>query len=195
MGDERGRIRGQRTGSLIGGVFGLIYVLVNAGPLPMAASLTLRIVGGAALAAVLVALYRGGQRDVRESGTDVTGSSSGNEGFGPAYWLVVAAEIVALAAGLAVLNGPLDAPQAAVGWVSFVVGVHFFALAVVFDLPLFHRIGAAITACGVAGLTLSATGSSDAPIAVVSGILPGAILLAFAWRGARSARYPAPSAG
>ena len=79
MGDERGRIRGQRTGSLIGGVFGLIYVLVNAGPLPMAASLTLRIVGGAALAAVLVALYRGGQRDVRESGTDVTGSSSGIE--------------------------------------------------------------------------------------------------------------------
>lgn len=194
MGHED-QIRGQRTGSLIGAVFGLIYVLVNAGPLPPAAGLTLRIIGAAAFAAVLVALLRGRQAHTHDRGVAVTDSPSGNEGFGRAYWLVVAAEVVALAAGLAVLNGPLDAPQAAVGWVSFVVGVHFFALAVVFGEPLFHRIGAAITACGIAGLALSAAGASDAPIAVVSGILPGAILLAFAWRGARTAQQPTPSAG
>jgi hypothetical protein len=56
-----------------------------------------------------------------------------------------------MAAGLAVLNGPLDAPQAGVAWVSLVVGVHFFALAVAFAEPFFHRLGGAITVCGLAG--------------------------------------------
>ncbi len=173
------QLRGQRTGSLIGAIFGLIYVLVNAGPLRPAMGLPLRVAGGVAFAAVVVALLRG-----RTSEPAAAEPTSSDAGFGRAYWLVVAAEVAALAGGLAVLNGPLNAPQAGVGWVSFVVGVHFFPLAVVFGLPFFHRLGAAITACGAAGLTLAAVGASDAAIAAVSGIVPGALLLAAAWHGA-----------
>ena len=64
---------------------------------------------------------------------------------------------MAIALGLAVLNGRLHAPQAAVTWVSLVVGVHFLALAVLWKLAFFHWLGAAIALCGAVGLVLAAT--------------------------------------
>ena len=51
--------------------------------------------------------------------------------FGQGYWLVVAVEVVAIAVGLALFNGPLHTPRAAVAWISFVVGAHFFGLAAI----------------------------------------------------------------
>ncbi len=78
------------------------------------------------------------------------------------YWLVVVAEVGAIAAGLVVLNGPLHAPQAAVAWIALVVGIHFIALAVVWNLLFFNGLGAALMLCGVAGLVLAATGSLSA---------------------------------
>jgi hypothetical protein len=171
----------QRLGSLVGAVFGLVYVIVNAGALPSVVGLPLRGLGGIAFVAVLVAVRQGGD-----------GDGAGRDGaFGRGYWLVVGAEVAALAAGLAVLNGSLDEPQAGVAWVSFVVGIHFFALAAVFGEPFFHLLGGAITACGVAGLALTAAGAGEAPIAAVSGVLPGALLLASGWWGARRAGQPA----
>ncbi|MDQ2707870.1 MAG: hypothetical protein M3Z25_09635 [Actinomycetota bacterium] len=51
---------------------------------------------------------------------------------------------------------------------------------------------AAVTGCGVIGLALVAAGASAVPVAAVSGVLPGALLLAFGWWGAR---WTPPAAG
>lgn len=168
---------GQRMGSLIAAAFGLIYVLINAGPLPSTWTLTLRVLAAIAFATVFLALFRRGlaSRDSGEQERRV---------FGRGYWLVVATELVALFVGARVLSGPLDAPEAGVAWVSLVVGVHFFALAVVFRQRFFNGLGAVITTCGVVGLVLAATPAAEPAIALISGVLPGAVLLGFGWWGA-----------
>ncbi|MER5726884.1 hypothetical protein ABT084_00780 [Streptomyces sp. NPDC002138] len=51
-------------------------------------------------------------------------------GFTGRYWLVVAAEVLGLLAGLLVITRVLHAPRATLPWIAFVVGVHFFGLAV-----------------------------------------------------------------
>jgi len=64
-----------------------------------------------------------------------------------------------------------------------------FALAVVLGRRFFYWLGGVITACGVVGLVLAVTGAGAAAIALASGVLPGAVLLGFAWWGAhRTAR-------
>lgn len=172
---------GQRIGSVIAGAFGLVYVLVNAGPLPAAWTLTLRVLAAAAFVAVLVSVVRSGL-----SGPHRDDHRGGQQRlvFGRAYWLVVAAEAVALFLGARLLSGPLHAPDAGVAWVSVVVGVHFFALAAVFGEHFFHWLGAVITACGVLGLVLAATGAAEPTIALVGGVVPGAVLLGFGRWGA-----------
>lgn len=164
---------GQRIGSVIAAVFGLIYVLVNAGRLPAAWALTLRVLAAAAFIVVVVAVFRSPEPG-RRDGT----------AFGRTYWLVVAAEFIALFVGVRLISGPLNTPDADVPWVSLMVGLHFFALAVVFGERFFHWLGGVITTCGVVGIVLAATHAAVPAIALVSGVLPGAILLAFGWWGA-----------
>jgi len=160
----------ERLGSVIGAVFGVIFVLVNTDSLPTVVAALLRALAVIALVAVLVRVRRpGGSMVARQSGG----------GLGRGYWLVVAAEVLAIAVGLAVLNGPLATPQAAVAWISFVVGAHFFALALLWKQSLFHVLGTALLLCGGLGLVLAATGSGDGAIDLVAGVLPGAILLGF----------------
>jgi hypothetical protein len=182
--ERQDAVSAQRLGSIVGAVFGLVYVLVNAGPLPRAVGVPLQGLGLAAFAVVLLAVAR----------ADDHGGRPPNAGSQGAYWLVVAAVIAALAAGLAALNGPLDAPQAGVAWVSFVVGVHFVALGAVFREPFFHRLGGAIGVCGLVGLAFAAAAAGAETIAVVSGIVPGALLLASGWWGARQAAHHPPHA-
>lgn len=165
---------------MIAATFGLIYVLVNAGPLPTPWTLTCRVLAAIAVVAVLIAVLRSGPRHRHHRGQQ-------RQLFGRAYWLVVAAEFVALFGGAQVLSGPLDAPEAGVAWVSLVVGTHFFALAVVFGQRFFHGLGGVITACGVVGVVLAAAGAGEQAIALVAGVLPGAVLLGFGWWGARRA--------
>lgn len=167
----------QRLGSGIGAVFGLVYVLVNAGPLPRAVSLPLQVLACAAFVVVVIAVAR----------ADDHGGRPPTAGSRRAYWLIVAAEVAALAAGLAVLNGPLDVPQAGVAWVSFVVGAHFIALGAVFREPLFYGLGGAISACGVIDLALAGAGAGTEAVAVLGGVVPGVLLLASGWWGARQA--------
>jgi hypothetical protein len=169
-----GRPARQRLGSFIGGVFGLIYVEVNAGVLAALAATARRIAGAVAFAGLLALLTV-----TRGSGAPATAAARG--GFGPRYWLVVAAEVAATAAGSALLNGPFDRPRAVVAWVSVVVGVHFAALAAVWRVSLFRWLGAAIA---LAGLAAAGFGASSAVIATVGGVLPGALLLAAGYRGA-----------
>ncbi|MBO0809194.1 MAG: hypothetical protein J2P32_12940, partial [Actinobacteria bacterium] len=144
---------GQRLGSLIGGIFGLIYVEVNAGTLPGPWGPALRIAAGMAAAglAALLALARGPRPPVQPA-------ASG--GFRGAYWLVVAGEVAAIPAGAALLSGPAGLPRAVVAWVSVVVGVHFLILARVWRLPQFRLLGAGIAGCGAAGLIAAAAGAA-----------------------------------
>jgi hypothetical protein len=160
---------------LIGAVFGLIYLLVNSGSLPSDAAIPLRSIGVVAFIVVLVAVAR----------ASADAQPTGPRGFGPGYWPIVAGEAVALAVGLSLINGPLGVSKAAVGWVSFIVGAHFVALAVVFEERLYLWLGVAIGSCGLAGLGMAALGTGPAPIAAVSGVIPGCVLLASGCWGAR----------
>jgi hypothetical protein len=151
----------------------LIYVEVNAGSLPSPADPLLRVLGVIAFVAVLVALLRA--RRAR------TGAGTNRPGFGRGYWLVVAAEVAAFAGGNALLNGPLDLPRAVFPWISFVVGVHFIGLAKVWRESSLAWVGAGIAALGAFGLGLASADASDATIATIAGICPGALLLAGSW--------------
>ena len=145
-----------------------------------------RALGVVAFVAVLVAL----RRPRGPSGGPVT---TGN-GFGRAYWLVVAGEVLAGAVGVPLLNGPLDASRAVVAWISFVVGVHFFALAIVWRRSFFHWLGGSIAVCGALGLALAAAGSSKPVVATIGGVLPGALLLTTSYWGATSGARSDPAA-
>ncbi|HEU0101413.1 MAG TPA: hypothetical protein VFR07_03765 [Mycobacteriales bacterium] len=171
----------EKLGSLIGAGFGLVFVLVNSGSLPTTVAVAVRVLAVAAFLVVLVAVRRP---------TPAGGSDTPTGGFGRPYWLVVAGEVLLIWVGLALLNAPLDTPDAAVAWISCVVGAHFLALAVVWRNRLFHWLGGAMLACGLVGLVLAARGADVGAIKLVSGILPGAILLGFALWGSRTRTGP-----
>lgn len=159
-----------RLGITIGSAFGLVFVLVNAGELPAPWPVLLRAAGVVAFVGVLLALRAAAQRPMTGGG-DAAGFSRG-------YWAVVAVEVVALIGGLQVIARVLDAPEAGVAWVSLVVGLHLFALAVVWREASLHVLAAALTVCGAAGLLLAAAGAGEAAIATVGGVVPGFVLLA-----------------
>ncbi len=103
--------------------------------------------------------------------------------FGRHYWIVVAIEVVIGLAGIAVVDGLLHLPRATVAWIALVVGLHFFGLATAWRRPALRRLGTGIAACGVVGLAAAGHGSSPAVIAVIAGIVPGALLLGSACVG------------
>lgn len=170
-----------RRSSLIAAVFGLVYVLANARELAAAPDVTLSVVAIALFLGVLVALRRAATRSTG------TAPDTRGAGFGRAYRLVIVCELVALTVGLVVVTGPLHTGRAAVAWVSVVVGVHFYALAAIWHRRELNLLGGFITACGVVGLGLAflGTGVGIAPIAVLSGVVPGLLLLVAAAGGAR----------
>jgi hypothetical protein len=174
----------QKLGSLIGAVFGLVFVVVNTAAAPTGVARALRLF--AVLAFVLVLLAQ--RRPPRPIAV-----ARPERGAGLGYWLVVAAEVIALAVGIRLLNGPLDAPDGAVAWVALVVGLHFLALGIVWKEDLFHWLGASMALCGAVGLALAFAGSSKAAVDTVGGVLPGALLLAFALWGVLSSTTPVRS--
>lgn len=165
--------RGTRTAVLIGGVFGLVYLVVNAGLMAAPFVVAVRVVAIAAFAGLLALLRRGRRGELGE-----LGAAPGGARFGTAYWLVVVGEVACGLAGIVVLNGPLGAPHAVVAWVSLVVGLHFYLLGAVWRLASYVPLATAIAACGAGGLALAAAGASAAAIAATAGLAPGAVLLA-----------------
>lgn len=177
--------RGREVGSLIGGSFGMAFVGINSAGLASGTRIPLLVIAALALALIVVLALRSYRRNGRPAGTPAPSRGSGPP-FGRKYWLVVAIEAVALFAGSRLLTG-LGVPELGVAWVSFVVGTHFFALGAIFRLARFHLLAALVTVCGVAGFALFAAGASPA-IAVVSGVVPGFLLLAFGLRALAPAR-------
>jgi hypothetical protein len=161
---------------LIAAVFGLVYVIVNTGRLPDAWRVALVALGVAAFLAVVVRLAR----------RRASAAPAADPSVPRRYGTVVLVEAVALFGGLMALNRLGVPSHAGVAWVSVVVGVHFFALAAVLRVPIMHLVGAAITTCGVAGWLLVALDATPSVVGVVSGVVPGAVLLAAAGWGARA---------
>jgi hypothetical protein len=162
-------------GLLIGAMFGMIFVLVNAGGLPDALALVLRGLAIVAFVGLVVVVVTGRGKEPSHQATGVA--------FGRRYGLVVMAEVTAIVAGLAVLNRVFDAPEAGVAWIALVVGVHFLPLARVWRAPHITLVGVALTALGVIGLVMAALGASDVAIATVSGVGSGVVLLGACWWG------------
>ncbi|WP_329197311.1 MULTISPECIES: hypothetical protein [unclassified Streptomyces] len=158
-----------QTGRLIGGIFGFLFIMANAGALPEAVAIALRVLAVTAFLALVLTLRRarGEQPAADGARTD----------FGRNYRYVVAAEVVVGAAGLVVINPVLHAPQATVGWIALVVGLHFFGLAAVWRLTSMRWLAAGLSVCGAVGLVLGAYGFSTAVIALIAGIAPGVMLL------------------
>lgn len=155
-------------GHLIGGSFGLVFVLVNGGWLPTVGQWILSIVGIVAFVVVMVAFVMTVRR----------GSAGRPDvGFTGRYWLIVGAEVILLFGGLAVVRAV--EPAAALGWVALVVGVHFIPMAWLWPAGRteFLTIGVVMAALGLIGLALAfATG--DGPlVAFIAGVGSGVVLL------------------
>ena len=168
----RQRPAGLVVGSTVALVFGTVFVFANSGGLDAPWPLVIRAL------AVLVALLLVAALVVTvHSGASATGESPGDP-IDRRYWLIVALEGVALFGGLAVINGVLHRSAVAVAWVALVVGVHFFGLARIWHLPLFHWLGAVMTVLGLAGFLISALGGTAPTVALVAGVGSGAALYA-----------------
>ncbi|MFE3606595.1 hypothetical protein [Streptomyces goshikiensis] len=188
----------ERVGRITGAGFGLAFIQVNAGALPVAAGTALRVLAVAAFVALLVTLRRAPAPAPAPRPAPAAAAAPAVH-FGRRYRYVVAAEALVGVAGLVVINTVLHTPRATVGWIALVVGVHFFGLAAVWRMPALHRLGAGLSGCGAAGLALAAAGAPQAAVAAVAGVLPGALLLGSAWwkvRGDTERRHPAtPTSG
>ncbi|WP_371677481.1 hypothetical protein [Streptomyces sp. NBC_01276] len=172
-----------RTGLIIGGAFGLVFIGANAGAVAPAA-VPLRLLAVAAF----VGLFFVSRRPADPTGGD--GDGGGDAGaartaFGRRYWLVVAGEVIAALAGVAVVN--VYAPHLTGAWIALVVGLHFFGLAAVWHQASLRVLGAAMSACAAAGMVLGAAGAGPAVVASVAGIAPGVLLLASVWWSALAA--------
>ena len=87
-------------------------------------------------------------------------------------------EAIALYAGTRLLAS-LGHPELGVAWVAVVVGIHFYALGHVFGLDRFHVLATVVTLCGIGGF-IAFFAAAPAFIPVISGIISGFALLAFA---------------
>src|SRR5215469_5862363 len=166
----RQRSAGFVSGAAVGITFGTVFVLVNSGGVPVPWPLVIRVVGLLVAALLVVGLVLAVRR----------GSSVGPapmSGFvDQRYWLIVALEAVALFGGLAVLNGALHGKAVSVAWVALIVGVHFFGLARIWRMPLYHWLGTAMTVLGLAGFLIYALGGSAEIVGLVAGVGSGAAL-------------------
>lgn len=160
------------TGCLIALGFGTVFIVVNSDGPPAPWPVLIRAAGTGA-AGVMLALL---QHTVRT--TRPPAATTGRPGFAdPRYWIIVAAESVALFCGLYLINGVWGHPEAGVAWVATVVGVHFVVLARAWRMPDFHRLGAAQTALGLAGFAIHALDGPDTAISMVAGVGSGVALL------------------
>ncbi|MDO9455724.1 hypothetical protein [Nocardioides sp.] len=155
-------LRGARLGSLVGVVGGLVFVLVNAGPLP--GSTAWRVAGvAAAIGVVVLSLTRPAPADAEPSRAALR-----------TYLLSVGAMVVAVPAGSAVLRA-VDQQDLVLPWVVAVVGLHFVPFAAAFTAPVFRVLGLALVAIAVAGVVAGLAGWSDA--AAATGLAAGFALL------------------
>ncbi|MEU4579719.1 hypothetical protein [Nonomuraea sp. NPDC023979] len=166
------------NGVLVGAVFGMVFVAVNAGaPLTPMAGVILRWLAGLGLAGVIVMWFIAMRRT--KGGADIaeTGGEARSRMFGRRYVVIVVLEAVALFGGIQVLRLLGWPAQSGVAWTALVVGVHFVALWPVWREVSILIPGVALTVLGLAGLVMVWTRAMEW-VPFVSGVLPGVVLLA-----------------
>lgn len=203
---------GAETGALIGGVFGLIFLIINSSQFSSLGRMLVIALGAIVFAGILVFAVRGlmqtrssgageerpgaersgedtrevppaavrtGPADaVRIESADAAKRGRREPPFGRAYWIIVLIEAIALFAGARLLTS-LGHPELGAAWVAVVVGTHFFALGRVFGLDRFHVLATVVTLCGIGGF-IAFFAAAPAFIPVISGVISGFVLLAFA---------------
>ncbi|MGA3538674.1 hypothetical protein ACK8GE_05170 [Micromonosporaceae bacterium DT194] len=160
------------VGSMVAITFGAVFVLVNSAGLPGAWPLVIRAAGLVVAVMLLVGLVL----VVRQAPPAAFAPAPGY--MNRRYWLILALEAVALFGGLAVINNVLHRTAVSVAWVALVVGVHFFGLAWIWRMPLYHWLGAAMTLLGLAGFLVYALGGTAATVGLVAGVGSGVALYA-----------------
>jgi len=173
------------VGLLIGGSFGLAFVLANAhSPLSATVGLTLRLLAAACFLVLIASVLRATRlRPERPEAPEGSPVPSGSR-YGRGFWWVVIAEVALLIVGLQVLRIAGAPSEANVAWIALVVGLHFIAFAFVWQEASIAVPGAIVSLLGVAGLTLSATAANEW-VPLVSGVCSGFVLLIGSLVGAR----------
>ncbi|WP_426996969.1 hypothetical protein [Pseudarthrobacter sp. N5] len=158
-------------GHIIGGIFGVVFVIANSASMPQA----LRVIIVVAAIGVLALTMFSFGRTVRLGLT--SRPANGEEGFTRGYWTVVVVEVLTLVAGIVLLN--MWRPAAIVGWIALIVGLHFFVLARLWKSGFTEItiIGAGLSILGVIGLLIAFTSDSLDAAALVSGAGSGVVLL------------------
>jgi hypothetical protein len=160
------------VGSIVAITFGTVFVLVNSAGLPNPWPLVFGTVGLFVAALLVAGVVLVARRAPRAAQAPVSGF------VGRRYWVIVALEAGALFGGLFFINGVLHRTATSVAWVALVVGVHFFGLARIWRMPLYHWLGATMTVLGLAGFLIYALGGTPATIGLVAGVGSGAALYA-----------------
>ena len=163
--------------SVVGGIGGALFIMINASPFSPVTSTILRIVAVGALAWVLVRAWQ--FRDRHHSGR--------RSGFGRAYWMIVALEAVLIFGGRAVIVGLLDTPSTFLPWLSLAVGLHFFAFVLLWHKQVYFWLGLLVTTSAIAAFVLVAIGGAPAAVVVFSAMIPGATLLTAGVAGVETA--------
>lgn len=167
--------QGAEVGALIGGGFGLLFLLINSAQFSSLGRMLVNVLGVLAFAGIAAFAVRG---LMQQRASNSPKRDRGEPPFGRAYWIVVLIEAIALFAGTRLLAS-LGRPELGVAWVAVVVGTHFFALGRVFGLARFHILATVVTLCGIGGF-IAFFAAAPAFIPVISGVISGFVLLAFA---------------
>jgi hypothetical protein len=141
--------RGVLTACIIAAAFGIAWALWGASGLPATVQGAVRAAGVAAGVIIIARAVRL-RRTAPASATSMFRSRQ--------YRLVVAAEVVAIVAGLAGLAVAGASEYIAV-WVAIVVGVHFLAFGRLIS-AFYYPLGALVTIGGIAGIAVGVAGGS-----------------------------------
>src|SRR5690625_425759 len=161
-------------GSAIGAVAGLAFVWFNSGAVP--ATLFLRIAAAIWFIAVMWFVVIRGPRILQ-----APPSRSALRTYG----ISVTAMILAIPLGAQVITNVLNAPEAVLIWVIFVVGVHFIPFASVFRLPVFYWLAGGMIAIAAGGAAFALVAAS-ALAAEWAAVAAGFVLLYFSTIGPRT---------
>ncbi|MFD8549005.1 hypothetical protein [Streptomyces sp. NPDC059649] len=164
------------SGVFIGALFGTVFVVANAhDPLSPAVGVTLRVVAVLTFGGLLALALLAGRRGRAVGDGDGDGAPR-VDWFRGKFGFVVAAEAVLLVGGRLALRGAGAPDETAVAWIALIVGLHFMALAAVWQRRSVAVPGTALTALGVVGLGMAAT-RAVVWVPFVSGVLSGVALL------------------